>query len=114
MAQLKMKGFVTACSNKQKTEKSGEYLELLFMEPGRTDDFGEKVGKDSVFKISVFGKGMEKIPADWLGKDLHSATVAGVKAELTVYVNGSYIQKEGAERGFYNVNLNLSNLTLLQ
>ncbi|MBK8177170.1 MAG: hypothetical protein IPK66_18505 [Rhodospirillales bacterium] len=97
-----------------KKQKKWRVLRTLVYGTSRTDDFGEKVGKDSVFKISVFGKGMEKIPADWLGKDLHSATVAGVKAELTVYVNGSYIQKEGAERGFYNVNLNLSNLTLLQ
>lgn len=113
MATLKTKGFITACTEKKQTEKSGEYVELLFMEPGRVNEFGEKVGKDSVFRLSAFGKAIEKVPALWLGKDLHTETVQGVKCEVSVYVNGSYIQKDGTDKGFYNVNLNLSDLKQL-
>ncbi len=112
MAQVKMKGYITLCSGVQKAKSSGEFYEMEFLEPGRTDDFGEKVGKDSFFKITAFGKAIEKIPVEWHGKALHSETVKGIKVEVSCYLNGSRIISEGKEN-FYPTNLNLSTLTVL-
>lgn len=108
MATVVLRGLIISVSPREKSKDGKtEFVNLHFKQPQPINDFGEPVGKESIFKISVFNKNIEKI-SDHVGKDFP----AGLKAEIKCYMNGRYEKPEGSDKFFYNIDLNLASIEL--
>lgn len=94
--------------------KDTTVCKLGVIEPGFTDEFGEKKGKDQTHYIRVLNRNIEKLPAVVLDKIKAGEEVRlepPAKCEVSCYVNSREWEYEG--KNMQSTELVLSDITFL-
>lgn len=102
---MKLHAFIAKVQSISPEHQKGStrFKNIIVCKPAPTDDFGEKIGKDDIFKIAVFNDRIDKIPANIIGKIV----------ELNCYLQGTEFLQEGKEI-IHNLNLVLSGIKLAE
>jgi len=88
-------------------------LRIEVMEPGRVNEFGDKIGNDQTHLINVLNKNIEKLPANMVeAAQTNDVEIdQGGKAELVCYVNSRTFEHEG--RQVFRTELSLADITFI-
>lgn len=121
MAKVKMKGLLIAVGKMQVfPNKSGvgetKVVKLHFMEPGRIDEFGEKVGEDQTFEIRVMNSRIEKLPPvilDFVKNPIDEIMniMEKPKAIIEAYINSRLVETDS--KSFYALELSMDKCELV-
>ena len=106
MPKIQLNGFLQEISNVQFVGANGTpKQEIILLVPGFTNNFGEKIGQDDLWKISILGESIDKF-------NLYERH-AGSKVKTEVYISSrQYTSKKDNSIG-YMVNVNLANIEFL-
>jgi len=106
MPKIQLNGFLQEISNVQFVGANGTpKQEIILLVPGFTNNFGEKIGQDDLWKISILGESIDKF-------NLYERH-AGSKVKTEVYISSrQYTSKKDNTIG-YMVNVNLASIEFL-
>jgi hypothetical protein len=106
MPKIQLNGFLQEISNVQFVGANGTpKQEIVLLVPGFTNNFGEKIGQDDLWKISILGESIDKF-------NLYERH-AGTKVKTEVYISSrQYTSKKDNSIG-YIVNVNLASIEFL-
>lgn len=121
MAKVKMKGLLIAVSKIETYQnKSGvgetKVVKLQFMEPGRTDDFGEKVGEGQIFEVRAMNSRIEKLPPvilELIKNPVDDLMIIQERPKVIIeaYVNSRLVKTDTKE--FYALELSMDKCELV-
>lgn len=107
MAAIKIKGFIHEIHEKETiTTAKGDQMQVRNLdvrEPAYVDEFGEKKGQDTIYRIKLFKEAEEKFPAIGIG----------AKVIITAYVNSKEFKRD-TEAIDYNTYLVLKSVEIVQ
>jgi len=104
--ELSVTGFIYEAKTNETTSTGKVYKRLVVRAPARVNQFGESVGEENFYEITIFG--IEKIEAAFEGCNLELAEKGLAKVKAECYVNGS--RRSYDDRIFYNIQLTLKSL----
>jgi len=78
-----------------------EFKRIVIKQPARVNQFGEKVGEENYYEVTIFGK--DKIEEAFKNCDLKTAEAGLAKLTCICYVNGS--KREYNDKTYFNVQL---------
>lgn len=94
--------------------KDTNVCEIGVIEPGYSDEFGEKKGKDQTHYVRVLNRNIDKLPAAVLEKITNGQEVRiepPAKCELTCYVNSREFEYQG--KNIKSTELVLADITFM-
>ena len=107
MASLELKGKIAWVGpvhlvGENRTQKQ----EFIFFVPGYVDGFGDKVGRDENWKISIMGENVAKI-------GMEPRLTVDKKAKVKIYLNSNYLPFVEGKEPVYIINAVLASIEIL-
>ena len=100
MKQVTFKGILVKIGPVERPAEGIELVSLDVMEPGYVDQFGDKKGKDSIYRIKIFNDAINKFPGNI--KD-------GDRVEVSFYLNSKEYKRQDGTTD-YNTYMNLASI----
>lgn len=99
--ELTVTGLLYSASKVETLQNGKEFKRIVIKQPSRVNQFGEKVGEENYFEITIFGK--DKIEEAFKNCDKNAAELGIAKLTAICYVNGS--KREWQDKTYFNVQL---------
>ena len=96
--EVNVTGFIHEAKTNETTSNGKVFKRIVIRVPARVNQFGESVGEENFFEVTIFGQ--DKIEAAFEDCDLELAEKGLAKCTATCYVNGS--RRSYNDRIFYN------------
>jgi len=104
--EVTVTGFIHEAKTNETTSNGKVYKRIVIRTPARVNQFGESVGEENFYEITIFGE--DKIAAAFEDCNLELAEKGLAKCKAECYVNGS--RRTYDDRIFYNIQLTLKSL----
>lgn len=104
--ELNVTGFIHEAQTNETSSTGKVFKRIVVRVPARVNQFGEAVGQENFFEITIFGQ--DKIEAAFENCNLELAEKGLAKCSAVCYVNGSRRNYEG--KTFHNIQLTLKSI----